>query len=107
MSEPALRDFGPEPDRAALIDPLTTEERVHRTRPLIEADVVEELERNYYAGDDVFTVMIEFDGEVVGLVRAEAATLDPPACGIPVLIRQNTIRLPKSPLIPGNRRGCR
>ena len=72
MSEATFRDFDPERDRAALIALVSAEQWTHRTRPLIsEADVVEELERGYYAGDDVITAMIELDGEVVGLVRAD------------------------------------
>jgi RimJ/RimL family protein N-acetyltransferase len=72
MSEPTFRDFDPERDRAALIDLITGEEWRHRTRPVIsEADVVAELGRGYYAGEDVITLMIELDGEVVGLARAD------------------------------------
>jgi RimJ/RimL family protein N-acetyltransferase len=72
VGEPTFRDFDPERDRAALIALLTTEHWAHRTRPTYtEADVVEELDREYYAGDDVITVMIELDGEVAGLVRAD------------------------------------
>jgi RimJ/RimL family protein N-acetyltransferase len=72
VTEPTFRDFDPERDGAALIALLTTEHWAHRTRPVYsEADVVDELERDYYAGDDVLTVMIELDGEVVGLARAD------------------------------------
>jgi RimJ/RimL family protein N-acetyltransferase len=72
MAAPSFRDFDPAGDRAAPIALLTTEHWAHRTRPVYsEADVVEELERGYYAGDDVITVLIELDGEVVGLARAD------------------------------------
>lgn len=72
LSEPTFRDFDPERDRGALIDLITGEEWTHRTRPVIsEADVVKELESGYYAGDDVITLLIELDGEVVGLARAD------------------------------------
>jgi len=72
MSEPTFRDFDPERDRPALIDLITGEEWTHRTRPVIsEADVVTELESGYYAGDDEITLLIELDGEVVGLARAD------------------------------------
>ena len=72
MAGASFRDFDPRRDRDALVDLLTSEEWTHRTRPLIsEAEAAEELERGYYAGDDVITVMIELDGEVVGLVRAD------------------------------------
>ena len=72
MSEPRFRDFDPESDRAALISLLTTEEWTYRVRPsLSEAEVVDDLERHAYAGDDVITLMIELDGEVIGLARAD------------------------------------
>jgi RimJ/RimL family protein N-acetyltransferase len=72
MSEPTFREFDPERDRAALIDLVTGEEWTHRTRPLItEAEVAAELERGYYTGEDVITLLIELDGEVVGLARVD------------------------------------
>lgn len=72
MAEPTFREFDPDRDREALIALLTTEDWSYRTRPrLTEADVAEDLERGDYVGDDVITVMIELDGEVIGLVRAD------------------------------------
>jgi RimJ/RimL family protein N-acetyltransferase len=72
MAEASFRDFDPQRDREALVDLLISEEWTHRTRPLISrANVLEELERGYYAGDDVITVIIELDGEAVGMVRAD------------------------------------
>lgn len=77
MSEPSFRDFDPGRDRAALIALLTGERWEHRVQSAIsEAEVVSELEREQYAGDDVLTLMIELEGEVVGLVRAEGLAGD-------------------------------
>ena len=70
--EPTFRDFDPEADRVALIALLTGEEWTHRARPVIsEAEATDELGKGAYAGDDVVTVVIELDGEVVGFVRAD------------------------------------
>jgi RimJ/RimL family protein N-acetyltransferase len=72
VSEPAFREFRPERDREAVIDLLTTERWPHRVQETIgEADVLAELERGEFGGKDDLTLMIELDGEVVGLVRAE------------------------------------
>ena len=72
MAEPSFRDFDPERDRQPLTDLLTTERWTYRTRPeLTEPEVAQDLEQGQYAGDDVLTVMIEIEDEVVGLVRAE------------------------------------
>ena len=70
MSEPAFRDFDPGRDRDALIELLTGEEWVYRVRSkLTEADVDADLRSGYYGGPGVLTLMIELDGEVVGLAR--------------------------------------
>jgi hypothetical protein len=51
MGEPTFRDFDPGHDRAALIALLATEHWAHRTRPVYsQADVIDELDRGYYAG---------------------------------------------------------
>jgi RimJ/RimL family protein N-acetyltransferase len=75
MGEPAFRPIDPDRDRYALVELITSEEWSHRTRPVVgRAEVEAELERGDYAGDDAITLMIEVDGEVVGLVRAEGLT---------------------------------
>jgi RimJ/RimL family protein N-acetyltransferase len=75
MSAPTFRDFDPERDRDALIALITGERWTHRTRPEIsEAQVLDELEAGYYAGEDVITLVIELAGEVVGIARADGLT---------------------------------
>lgn len=69
---PSFRPFDPGRDEAALVDLLTTETWHHRLKvQMTEADVREELDRGNYSGDAVLTELIEVDGEVVGLIRAE------------------------------------
>ena len=69
--QPTFRSFDPARDREALISLLTSEEWTYRAQPIIsEAAASEELEQGTYAGEGVITLMIELDGEVVGLVRA-------------------------------------
>lgn len=67
-----FRPFDPARDEPALIGLLTTETWLHRLKvQMTEADVREELDRGHYSGDSVLTELIEVDGEVVGLVRAD------------------------------------
>jgi RimJ/RimL family protein N-acetyltransferase len=67
-----FREYDPERDEPALIDLLTTETWTHRVKVTMTAEEArEELSRNTYHGDAALTLMIELDGEVVGLVRAE------------------------------------
>ena len=77
MVEPSFRIYDPGLDEAALVDLLTTEPWPHRPRPaLSEGDVRADLDQGHYAGEAVLTVLIELEGAVVGLVRAEDAGLD-------------------------------
>jgi RimJ/RimL family protein N-acetyltransferase len=77
MPDPSFRDLDPSRDRDALIDLLTTERWPHRVRSsYTEADVAGELERGQYSGDDDITLLIELDGEVVGLARADGLADD-------------------------------
>jgi RimJ/RimL family protein N-acetyltransferase len=72
VSEPSFREYDPQRDRDALIDLFTTERWEFRVKPdITEAEIVEELDRGDYGGASDLTLMIELDGEVVGLVRAE------------------------------------
>jgi RimJ/RimL family protein N-acetyltransferase len=72
MSSPTFRDFDPGRDRKPLIALMTSEEWTYRTRPRVsEAEVLDELERGEYAGEDALTIMIEVDGEVAGYARAD------------------------------------
>jgi RimJ/RimL family protein N-acetyltransferase len=72
VSEPAFRPYDPERDRDALIDLFTTERWEYRVKSEItEAELAEELDRGEYGGETDLTLMIELDGEVVGIVRAE------------------------------------
>lgn len=70
--EHAFRPFAPGRDEPALIDLLTGEEWTHRPKVRFSADEVRaELAAGHFAGPEIVTELIELDGAVVGLVRAE------------------------------------
>lgn len=72
MSEPHFRPFDPELDSEAIVSLLTGEEWTYRPRRRIsEAEARKELADGRYEGPDVLTLMIELDGDVVGIARAE------------------------------------
>lgn len=67
-----FRRYDPERDEEVLVDLLTTESWPQRLKPsMTEADARDEIDRGAYSDEAVLTFLIEADGEVVGLVRAE------------------------------------
>jgi RimJ/RimL family protein N-acetyltransferase len=72
VAQPTFRPLDLDRDREALIALLTGEEWIHRTRPVISrGEVEEEIERGDWSGEDSINLLIEVEGEVVGLVRAD------------------------------------
>lgn len=72
MAEPSFRPYDPDHDEIAVIDLITTESWAYRVQPVLtENDVRASIEKGDYAGDAVLTFLIEVDGAVIGLVRAE------------------------------------
>ena len=68
-----FRDFDAARDRGAVIDLLTGEEWTFRPQPRIGVEqAAAELDRGQYDGEGALTLIIELDGEVVGLARALA-----------------------------------
>lgn len=72
VSEPQFRPFDPERDTEAIVGLLSGEEWVYRPqRQIPEEAARKELADDRYEGPDVLTLMIELDGEVAGIARAE------------------------------------
>jgi RimJ/RimL family protein N-acetyltransferase len=72
MSQPSFRPFDPAHDSEEIVALLTGEEWIYRPQRQISAEVArKELADGRYEGPDVLTLIIELDGEVVGIARAE------------------------------------